>query len=227
MARKGAFRDNDLDDIDDLLPPVPPAETVVAPPPVPSIELSDPPHGSPHRPNPAPKPRKAAPRATAGPPEATKRPRATQTRAKTGQGTAEAHVASVVAEALRKRTHGEKERRGKGRSYGEVVLDAIETFEQDIQQHFAAQANPKPTGRLFKRVDHSRPRRRRHEEPPVKIPLAGIIPADIEMLDSLAVEWQAGSRSALVDYALKLYLSDDIARLEGQSDPDDEAGTDI
>ncbi|MGX1810566.1 hypothetical protein ACWIGI_33025, partial [Nocardia sp. NPDC055321] len=125
---------------------------------------------------------------------------------------------SVVADALRRLTHAEKQQRGRGRSYGEVVLDAIEQFETELREHFAGQVEAKPKGRLFQRVDHSRPRRRRHAEPPVKIPLAGIISGDVESLDLLAEEWHAGSRSALVDQALRLYLADEIAALASEAE---------
>ncbi|MGW4244732.1 ribbon-helix-helix domain-containing protein [Nocardia sp. NPDC004722] len=230
MARKGAFKNDDLDDIDDLLP--------VSPPPVPTAALPKPPaasaivpvHDLPINGNAAvdvapaaPKsPRKSAAKGTTTE-TAAKRTRTTPARARAAQTIAEAHVGARVAEALRQLTHGEKQRRGRGRSYGEVVLDAIEQFETELRQHFRDQADAKPAGRLFSRVDQARPRRRRHTEPPVKIPLAGIIAPDIELLDNLVVEWQAGSRSALVDEALKLYLAEDIARLGGADGSADEA----
>lgn len=208
-SRKGAFSDDDLDDIDDLLPSTTPV--VSAPEKVVTAPRSVSPVVKPAR--------KPVSSKSAGANEAApKRPRQT-TRARAGQSVAEAHVATIVAEALRQKTHSEKQQRGRGRSYGEVVLDAIEQFEAQLRDHFSREINAKPKGRLFQRVDHSRPRRRRHTEPPVKIPLAGIIASDLESLDTLADEWHAGSRSALVDQALKFYLAEEIAALAG--DPDD------
>lgn len=223
MSRKGAFKADDLDDIDDLLPPPPPAPLAAAP--VTTLPVPEPVQLDPVATPSAPvvKPARKAAAKTAATEPAAKRPRQAAVRARSGQSTPEAHVAAVVAEALRQVTHSEKQQRGRGRSYGEVVLDAIEQFETELREHFTTAAAAKPKGRLFQRVDNSRPRRRRHAEPPVKIPLAGIIATDVESLDALAEEWQAGSRSALVDQALKFYLADEIADLAGESDEDDDS----
>lgn len=226
MARKGAFTDDALGDIDDLLPPAPPPRPVVVPAPA-AVESLAPVEDLVA---PAVVPAKAAPRKTARPAAAAsdapvKRAKPAVSRRATNS-TPEAHVAAVVAEALRQLTHAEKQQRGQGRSYGAVVLDAIEQHMDEIQRHFDPVANAKPAGRLFARVDNSRPRRRRHAEPPVKIPLAGIIAADIAQLDELVVQWHAGSRSALVDKALQLYLAEDIARLAGDYEADEDASLD-
>ncbi|GAB2559425.1 ribbon-helix-helix domain-containing protein [Nocardia heshunensis] len=214
MSRKGAFKADDLDDIDDLLPPPPPVAVPVAPVPAP-----EPVHLDPVAAPTAAKSVRKAPAKVAAETATPKRPRQTTVRApRTTQSTPEAHVAAVVAEALRQLTHREKQQRGRGRSYGEVVLDAIEQFETELRDHFATAAAAQPKGRLFQRVDHSRPRRRRHAEPPVKIPLAGIIATDVESLDTLAEEWHAGSRSALVDQALKFYLAEEITELAGDAE---------
>ncbi|MCU1646236.1 MAG: hypothetical protein JWN03_6511 [Nocardia sp.] len=224
MARKGAFTEGDLDDIDDLLPPSPAPVAPQPPPAAPQPIQQLPADGTEHVLVPPKAPRKTAAKtaaATADTPA--KRTRTATSRARTVQSIAEAHVAAQVAEALRHLTHSEKQQRGRGRSYGEVVLDAIEEFETELRQHFQELANAKPSGRLFRRVDQTRPRRRRHTEPPVKIPLAGIIAPDIELIDNLVIDWQAGSRSALVDEALKLYLAEQIATLTAE-ELDDEAG---
>ncbi|MFE3261072.1 hypothetical protein ACFXPS_38910 [Nocardia sp. NPDC059091] len=213
MSRKGAFKADDLDDIDDLLPPPPPIAAPVAPVPTPETVRLDP-VAAPT----AAKSTRKVPAKAAAETATPKRPRQTAVRARATQSTPEAHVAAVVAEALRQVTHREKQQRGRGRSYGEVVLDAIEQFETELRDHFATAAAAQPKGRLFQRVDHSRPRRRRHAEPPVKIPLAGIIATDVESLDTLAEEWHAGSRSALVDQALKFYLAEEIAELAGDAE---------
>ncbi|MFE3001815.1 hypothetical protein ACFXG4_43410 [Nocardia sp. NPDC059246] len=234
MARKGAFTADDLDDIDELLQPSPPpaaAATIPKPPSAatitaPAYELPANGHSS-NGPAPAaPKSARkaAAPKTTSSGDAGTKRPRTAPARTKAAQTIAEAHVTARVAEALRQLTHSEKQQRGKGRSYGEVVLDAIEEYETELRTHFQEQANAQPTGRLFRRVDQTRPRRRRHTEPPVKIPLAGIIAPDIELLDNLVIEWQAGSRSALVDEALKRYLAEEIAEAADEDDTVESAG---
>ncbi|MEC3920368.1 hypothetical protein [Nocardia sp. CDC160] len=222
MARKGAFKQDDLDDIDDLLPPSPPALASPSAPPQPAVAAAQPIQQPPTAAEPVPPapkaPRRSTPKTVAATTDTPgKRTRATASRPRAVQSIAEAHVAARVAEALRHLTHSEKQQRGKGRSYGEVVLDAIEEFETELRQHFQELANAKPSGRLFRRVDQTRPRRRRHTEPPVKIPLAGIIAPDIELLDNLVVEWQAGSRSALVDEALQLYLADLITEMTAEA----------
>ncbi|WP_051158155.1 hypothetical protein [Nocardia carnea] len=130
----------------------------------------------------------------------------------------------MVAEALRNLTHAEKQRRGEGRSYGAVVLDAIEEHQAELKKYFEANV-AKPTSGLFSRVEAGPQKRRRHTTPPVKIPLAGIIPSDIDALDTLANEWQAGNRSALVDKALQLYLAREINQLLGVPEHDS-AGSD-
>lgn len=225
MSRRGAFKDDDLGDLDDLLPPSPPPSVRVAPvaAAAPAPQDDAPPLDTPTT-GPAAKPaKKVAAKSAATTEPAAKRPRQAPARARATPSTPEAHVAAVAAEALRQLTHSEKQQRGRGRSYGEVVLDAIEQFETELRDHFAQESSAKPKGRLFQRVDHSRPRRRRHAEPPVKIPLAGIISTDVESLDLLADEWHAGSRSALVDQALKFYLADEIAGLSGEVEESDAA----
>ncbi|MEV6072936.1 hypothetical protein AB0L82_40870 [Nocardia sp. NPDC052001] len=221
MARKGAFNDDDLNDIDDLLPPSAPRPVAHAAPLVAVPDVAEVPAPVVDSPEAAPKaPKKAAPKAAASPvAEPTKRPR---TRAKNGQSVPEAHVAGVVAEVLRQLTHTEKQQRGEGRSYGAVVLDAIEAHELELQTHFTTAASAKPAGRLFKRVDAARPRRRRHSEPQVKIALSGIIAEDMAAIDDLVETWQTGSRSALVDQALKLYLAEDIERVNRANDEESE-----
>ncbi|WP_067721510.1 hypothetical protein [Nocardia yamanashiensis] len=232
MARKGAFTDDALGDIDDLLPPAPPRPVAASRPPVaqapaaavvethaPIADIAET-ETVPVK----PAPRKTTRAAAAAGDTVAKRTKPAVSRRATNS-TPEAHVASLAAEALRQLTHAEKQQRGQGRSYGAVVLDAIEQHMDEIKRHFDPAANAKPAGRLFARVDHSRPRRRRHAEPPVKIPLAGIIAADLAQLDELVVEWHAGSRSALVDKALQLYLAEDIARLAGEEEGDEDAST--
>lgn len=91
------------------------------------------------------------------------------------------------------------------RSYGQVVLDAVEKHADDLKGHWAKPVAPTGTG-LFRRVDTGRPTRRRHNAPRARVPLAGVINTDAAVLDQLATDWGAGSRSALVEQALRLYL---------------------
>ncbi|MDR6912943.1 hypothetical protein J2W54_004956 [Rhodococcus fascians] len=91
------------------------------------------------------------------------------------------------------------------RSYGQVVLDAVEQHADELQAHWERSAATS-SGGLFKRAEAGRPIRRRHNAPRARVPLAGVINADAAVLDQLASDWGAGSRSALVEQALRLYL---------------------
>ena len=91
------------------------------------------------------------------------------------------------------------------RSYGQVVLDAVERHATELKAHWVGGASSPTTG-LFRRSEPGRPTRRRHSEPRARVPLAGVINADAVVLDQLASDWGAGSRSALVEQALRLYL---------------------
>lgn len=91
------------------------------------------------------------------------------------------------------------------RSYGQVVLDAVEQHAGQLQAHWE-QSAVTSSGGLFKRAEAGRPVRRRHNAPRARVPLAGVINADAAVLDQLASDWGAGSRSALVEQALRLYL---------------------
>jgi hypothetical protein len=91
------------------------------------------------------------------------------------------------------------------RSYGQVVLDAVEQHADDLKTHWSNAVPSAGTG-LFKRAEVGRPTRRRHNAPRARVPLAGVINTDAALLDQLANDWGAGSRSALVEEALRLYL---------------------
>lgn len=93
----------------------------------------------------------------------------------------------------------------KARSYGQVVLDAVEEHAGELKAHWTGAITSSGTG-LFKRAEAGRPTRRRHNAPRARIPLAGVINSDTALLDQLAIDWGAGSRSALVEQALRLYL---------------------
>lgn len=91
------------------------------------------------------------------------------------------------------------------RSYGQVVLDAVEAHADELKAHWTNATVPSNTG-LFRRADVGKPTRRRHNAPRARVPLAGVINTDAAVLDQLASDWGAGSRSALVEQALRLYL---------------------
>ncbi|MDQ1178646.1 hypothetical protein QE397_000101 [Rhodococcus sp. SORGH_AS 301] len=91
------------------------------------------------------------------------------------------------------------------RSYGQVVLDAVEKHADELKDHWVGATSSASSG-LFKRAEAGRPTRRRHQKPRARVPLAGVINADASLLDQLAIDWGAGSRSALVEEALRRYL---------------------
>ncbi|WP_128642753.1 hypothetical protein [Rhodococcus opacus] len=119
----------------------------------------------------------------------------------------EVYLPPAVYTALRQLTLEERQRdRATARPYGQVVLDAVERYAGELQRHWST-ADPQASAGLFKRREAgAQPRRRRHSEIQARVPLAGIIASDTATLDALAEEWSAGSRSALVEHALRLYL---------------------
>ncbi|MBB3040035.1 hypothetical protein [Hoyosella altamirensis] len=181
--RRGAFDPNALGgDIDSLLPQSPPRPTPIRP-----VQASPAPDEPARASVSAPQSASAVRSARSAPPEAV--------------------VAPEVYQTLRKLTMRERqEKPDRARSYGQVVLDAVEAHADDLASHWRETAAVPAASRLFRRVDPSQPRRRRHASSPARIPLAGIIPEDIRQLDTLATEWGAGSRSALVEEALRRYL---------------------
>ncbi|WP_081608673.1 hypothetical protein [Rhodococcus ruber] len=118
----------------------------------------------------------------------------------------EVSLSPAVYEALRALTLRERASNPTtARSYGQVVLDAIELHAVELEAHWRAAAGS--SGGLFQRKQAAGARRRRHSEPQARVPLAGVISSDAKVLDQLAEQWGAGSRSALVEQALRLYLS--------------------
>ena len=119
----------------------------------------------------------------------------------------EVAIAAEVYAALRDLTLSERRSNPiTARTYGHVVLDAIELHADELQRHWIDKPLPR-SGRLFARVSESSgPSRRRHAAAPARVPLAGVINSDTQLLDDLADRWGAGSRSALVEQALRLYL---------------------
>lgn len=203
--RRGVFDPTALGDIDELLPPLPPATPGDSTPPdskfLPqsTAEIS------------------ASPLDLASPtPEvfgdSTRSGRVAGPKdAPTGESRvspAEVAIAPDVYRSLRAVTLQERASTPTtARSYGRVALDAIEAHSDQLAGYWKAPQAP-ATG-LFSRRDAETPRRRRHMQAPARVPLAGIIASDIRLLDQLATDWGAGSRSALVEVALRMYLPSD------------------
>lgn len=132
--------------------------------------------------------------------EAASAPRAARGRAP------EIAIAPEVYKALRALTLREREvSPSHARTYGQVVLDAVEDNATTLARHWR-NGRQRPKSSLFQRVNPEAPRRRRHSQAPARVPLAGILASDAAQIDRLAVEWGAGSRSALAEQALRLYL---------------------
>ncbi|MEN4466860.1 hypothetical protein VXE65_32980 [Mycolicibacterium conceptionense] len=193
MAKqKGVFTD-DLDDldVDDLLPesiPNPnepaPASVQQAPGPMPPVA------------QPA-----VAPQAPWSPPAS----KAKATTAEPAASVPSVQVDPALHDRLVKLTSKERARNTTtARTFAQVVLDAVEKHQANLAEFWVKPTEPQGSG-LFRRqkVTTSPKRRRKHEKPPARIPLGGIDPVDLATLDRLALDWNAGSRSALVEQALR------------------------
>ena len=116
----------------------------------------------------------------------------------------EASIAPDVFRALRDLALSERTADpSNARTYGQIVLDAVEDNATVLSKHWRTARKAKPSA-LYQRSVTTR--RRRNIEAPARVALAGIIASDAEQLDRLAEEWGAGSRSALTEQALRLYL---------------------
>ncbi|TXH18586.1 MAG: hypothetical protein E6R06_26405 [Mycobacterium sp.] len=90
------------------------------------------------------------------------------------------------------------------RPYGVRVMDAIEAHSDKLQK---AWTDKPKTGGLFVRLSPEVvPPRRQHVTPPVCIALSGIDATNAKLLDRYVVQWSAGTRSALVEQALRFDL---------------------
>lgn len=231
--RKAAFDPGALGDLDDLLPtlsivaetvdetPAPQSapspddpedeavQTVPEPSPVASPDPPESDDASPELGNAepeAPQPQSEASKAVVAPRRKPK-PRSDSSLAPARTAPPEVYLPPAVYTALRQLTLEERQRdRATARPYGQVVLDAVETHAGELQHHWST-SEPHSSAGLFKRREAgAQPRRRRHSEIQARVPLAGIIASDTATLDALVEEWSAGSRSALVEHALRLYL---------------------
>lgn len=125
-----------------------------------------------------------------------------------GEGNPTAEISADNLAKLRNLNLAEKKKNpAKARTYGQIVLDAIDAGHEELARHWTPAENAeKAPGSLFTRQPVLR-KRRRHIAPPAKIALTGLNPADARTIDEkLVKEWGAPSRSALVDEALTLYF---------------------
>lgn len=110
----------------------------------------------------------------------------------------------VYDELYRVQNAERKVRRGLARSMGIIVLDAIEANASRLSTTWQGQQFSVGEGQLFERPSSSAvPRRRRHASPPRTVVLSGVTMANAERLDQLIQTWNAGTRSALVEQALR------------------------
>ncbi|MGV2581438.1 hypothetical protein [Mycobacterium avium] len=125
-----------------------------------------------------------------------------------GEGNPTAEISADNLAKLRSLNLAEKKKNpAKARTYGQIVLDAIDAVHEELARHWKPAENAeRAPGSLFTRQPVVR-KRRRHIAPPAKIALTGLNPADAKTIDEqLVKEWGAPSRSALVDEALTLYF---------------------
>lgn len=124
------------------------------------------------------------------------------------EGNPTAEISADNLSKLRNLNLAEKKKNpAKARTYGQIVLDAIDAGHEELACHWKqSESAEKAPGSLFTRQPVVR-KRRRHIAPPAKIALTGLNSADARTIDEqLVVEWGAPSRSALVDEALTLYF---------------------
>lgn len=117
----------------------------------------------------------------------------------------EALLSGEVYDALYQHQLAEKRaRRALARPMGVIVLDAIERNAGRLQSAWAGGLEQVGEGALFERPSTNVvPPRRRHAVPPRNIVLSGVTPANSQRLDALVEQWGSGTRSALVEQALR------------------------
>lgn len=187
--RTAVFNENALKDLIEDDWPVPPAPATAAHP---AAEQVEPPAAAPSPPRPAPAPGQSRTQ----PPRNAKPPRFRAP---------DAILSSDVYRELTRVSANERRRHGKARSFGVIVLDAIEHHAQRLETAWSVEPQEQPEpGSLFIRPTLTAvPERRSHRQPPRTISLAGIDAANAQLLDDYATKWGAGSRSALVEQALR------------------------
>ena len=197
--RRAAFDPRALDDIDDLLPPLP------APTPA-AASSGD-----------LPQPAAVAVQSVRGTAKSRESRPGGQSRtaaaATPGRvAPPEVALAPEVYVALRELTLQERAMNpATARTYGRVALDAIEAHADELARLWdTSRATAGAGAGLFSSPAQARSSaRRRHVQAPARVPLAGVLGSDVDTLNALAREWGAGSRSALVEAALRRYLGVD------------------
>jgi hypothetical protein len=113
--------------------------------------------------------------------------------------------AEVYDELYRVQIGEKKLRRGLARPMGTIVLDAIEAHAPRLATTWSTLApSTMGEGQLFERPSSNAvPRRRRHVTAPRTVVLSGVSAANGQRLDNLVLAWGAGTRSALVEQALR------------------------
>ena len=106
----------------------------------------------------------------------------------------------VAQSASEKRAQG-----GRRRSYGKIVLDAIDRHREKLSKAWKEDPEvSEDSGSLFKQPRKDIvPARRLYARPPRPVNLAGVDPSNLEILDRCVEEWGTGTRSALVEQALR------------------------
>ncbi len=200
MAKKSVFDESALDDdLDEFLPKVGMGNRAG------QSEPTLPPVAPPETPAPARADQTSQPGGGGG---ATGGSRNTKAGDSDVEGNPTAEISADNLVKLRSLNLAEKKKNpAKARTYGQIVLDAIDTGHEELASHWKqSESAEKAPGSLFTRQPVVR-KRRRHIAPPAKIALTGLNPADAKTIDEqLVIEWGAPSRSALVDEALTLYF---------------------
>ena len=112
--------------------------------------------------------------------------------------------AEVYDELYRAQIAEKKVRRGLARTMGAIVLDAIEAHASRLATTWTAQQYAVGEGKIFERPSSNAvPRRRRHATAPRTVVLSGVTAANAQRLDNLVEAWATGTRSALVEQALR------------------------
>jgi hypothetical protein len=110
----------------------------------------------------------------------------------------------VYDELYRVQIAEKKVRRGLARTMGTIVMDAIEAHAPALATTWSSQHFAVGEGQLFERPSSKAvPRRRRHASTPRTVVLSGVTAANGQRLDNLVQAWGAGTRSALVEQALR------------------------
>lgn len=113
-----------------------------------------------------------------------------------------------VYERLVKAAAAEKraKRGASRRPFGIIVLDALDRHRERLASAWrGSQASevPAPGSMFIRPTSTAVPARRRHVNPPRTVALAGITGANSAILDDCVTQWGSGTRSALVEQALR------------------------